>query len=202
MLERGLALLNAIANHEEGALTISELASEIGTSRATVYRLLGPLQDEGFVRRDGSGVRLGLGLMRLASKVLPHLRAVTTPTLRNLAERVGATAHLTVADGSEAQAVVVVEPSQTTFHVAYRVGSRHPLDRGAAGHAMSLPPGGQPWATSAGELEPGAYGVAAPVHGVASLRASVGVIALSPFDTEVIGPLVLHAAAEISTALN
>ncbi|WP_081250066.1 helix-turn-helix domain-containing protein [Mycobacterium avium] len=95
MLERGLALLNAIANHEEGALTISELASEIGTSRATVYRLLGPLQDEGFVRRDGSGVRLGLGLMRLASKVLPHLRAVTTPTLRNLAERVGATAHLT-----------------------------------------------------------------------------------------------------------
>lgn len=39
-------------------------------------------------------------------------------------------------DGSEALAVAVVEPTWTDYHVAYRAGFRHPLDRGAAGRAI------------------------------------------------------------------
>jgi DNA-binding IclR family transcriptional regulator len=137
-LERGLALLQAVAEAESEAPSISELATAIGASRAAVYRLLVPLQARGLVRREGSKVRLGLGVLRLASNVLPQLRMAANPALRELAEKVGATAHLTVADGSEAQAVAVVEPSWTAFHVAYRVGSRHPVHRGAAGKATGL----------------------------------------------------------------
>jgi DNA-binding IclR family transcriptional regulator len=200
--ERGLALLQAIADVEGEPPTISELAEQIGVSRAAVYRLLGPLQARGLVRRDGSRVRLGLGVLQLAGRVLPQLRQVASPVLRGLAEHVGATAHLTVADGDEAQAVAVVEPTWTDFHVAYRVGSRHPLRRGAAGKAILLrPDAGPQWSLTAGELQPGAHGVAAPVRGVPGLRASVGVVALQPLDGAKVGPLVVAAARSVAAAL-
>ena len=77
-------------------------------------------------------------MLHLASAVQPVLRDLAVPVLRALAEAVGCTAHLTVADGEEALALAVVEPSWTDFHVAYRVGSRHPLDQGAAGKAILL----------------------------------------------------------------
>jgi DNA-binding IclR family transcriptional regulator len=200
--ERGLALLQAVADVDGEPPTISELAERIGVSRAAVYRLLGPLQARGLVRRDGSRVRLGLGVLQLAGRVLPQLRQAASPVLRSLAEQVGATAHLTVADGDEAQAVAVVEPSWTDFHVAYRVGSRHGLRRGAAGKAILLRPDSPvQWSVTAGELQPGAHGVAAPVRGVPGLRASVGVVAMQPLDAAKVGPLVVSAARSVAAAL-
>jgi DNA-binding IclR family transcriptional regulator len=200
-LDRGLALLQAVADAGGEAATISELAVTIGASRAAVYRLLGPLSERGLVWRDGNKVRLGVGLLRLADKVLPGLRQAAHPVLRELAEKVGATTHLTVAQGSQAQVVAVVEPSWTSFHVAYRVGSRHALTAGAAGKAMGMRSSEQGWATSAGEPQAGASGLAAPVRGVPGLRASVGVLSLEPLDTKVVGPQVVAAAAELTAVL-
>lgn len=200
-LDRGLALLQAVADAESEAPTISDLATTIGASRAAVYRLLVPLQERGLVWRDGSRVRLGLGLLRLAARVTPQLRLVAQPALRELAEAIGATAHLTVAEGEEAQAVAVVEPSWTTYHVAYRVGTRHSLRRGAAGKAIGLRDEHPGWVGSAGELQQGATGIAAPVRGVPDLRASVGVVTFGELDEAVVGPQVIAAAAAVATAL-
>jgi DNA-binding IclR family transcriptional regulator len=200
-LERGLALLQAVADSESEAPTISDLAATIGASRAAVYRLLVPLQERGLVRREGSRVRLGLGLLQLAAKVAPQLRLAALPALRELAETVGATAHLTVADGDEAQAVAVVEPSWTAYHVAYRVGTRHSLRRGAAGKAIGLRPGGPGWIATTGELQTGAHGISAPVRGVPGLRASVGVVTFEPLDGDVVGPQVINAAIAVANAL-
>jgi DNA-binding IclR family transcriptional regulator len=200
-LDRGLALLQAVADSESEAPTISDLATAIGASRAAVYRLLVPLQERGLVRRDGSKVRLGLGLLQLAARVTPQLRLAALPALRELAEGVGATAHLTVADGDEAQAIAVVEPSWTTYHVAYRVGTRHPLGRGAAGKAIGLREQDPGWLGTTGELQAGASGIAAPVRGVPGLRASVGVVSFQALDGAVVGPLVLAAAAAVGEAL-
>lgn len=200
-LDRGLALLQAVADAGGEAATISELAVTIGASRAAVYRLLGPLSERGLVWRDGNKVRLGVGLLRLADQVLPQLRQAAHPVLRDLAEKVGATTHLTVEQGSQAQAVAVVEPSWTAFHVAYRVGSRHALTAGAAGKAMGMRSSEQGWATSTGELQAGASGVAAPVRGVPGLRASVGVLSMEPLDAKVVGPQVVAAAAALTAVL-
>ncbi|MEU9686059.1 IclR family transcriptional regulator [Amycolatopsis japonica] len=201
-LDRGLALLQAVADAGGEAATISELAVAIGASRAAVYRLLVPLSERGLVWRDGNKVRLGVGLLRLAGQVLPQLREAARPVLRELAEKVGATAHLSVAQGDQAQAVAVVEPSWTSFHVAYRVGTRHPLSAGAAGKAMTLRPGGgEGWVTSSGELEAGASGVAAPVRGVPGLKASVGVVSLEPLDASLVGPAVVAAAVRLAEVL-
>lgn len=200
-LERGLNLLQAVADAESEAPSISDLAAAVGVSRAAVYRLLGPLQKRGLIRREGSKVRLGLGVLSLAGRVLPQLRLAALPALRVLAEQVGATVHLTVADGMEAQAIAVVEPSWTNYHVAYRVGTRHPVQRGAAGRAVDLPPGGPCWVGSSGEGHSGAYGVAAPVRGVPGLRASVGVLALEPLAPNDVGPRVVETAKAVARAL-
>jgi DNA-binding IclR family transcriptional regulator len=201
-LDRGLRLLHLVAE-ASGGLTVTEAAGRLGVGRAVVYRLAGTLAAHGMVRRDAAGrLRLGAGVLRLALRAQPLVADAARPVLRRLCEQVGATAHLTVAEGGEAVAVAVVEPTRTTFHVAYRPGSRHPLERGAAGRAILAGQRGETgWASSAGELQSGAYGVAAPVPGVDGLDASVGVVALGPLDPAAVGPYVVAAASAVADAL-
>jgi DNA-binding IclR family transcriptional regulator len=201
-LDRGLRLLQFIAD-TPGGLTVTEAAARLGVGRAVVYRLAATLVAHGLVRRDQAGrLRLGAAVLHLARRAQPLVVDAALPALRKLAEEVGATAHLTIAEGGEAVALAVVEPSWTRFHVAYRTGSRHPLDQGAAGRAILVGRGGgtEP-VTTTGELEPGAHGVATPVLGVEGLEASVGVIALAPLDAATVGPAVREAANTIAAAL-
>ncbi|WP_372727011.1 IclR family transcriptional regulator [Nocardioides sp.] len=202
-LDRGLRVLDVLAG-TPGGLTVTELASRLEVNRTVVYRLISTLEQHGLIRKDARGrLHVGLGVLHLASAVQPVVRDLAVPVLRGLAEEVGCTAHLTVADGDEALALAVVEPSWTDFHVSYRVGSRHPLSQGAAGKAILL--GREPemvdFATTEGELQPGARGLAAPVRGVEGLEASVGIVTLGPLDVEVAGPLVATAAAEVAVRL-
>lgn len=200
-LDRGLRLLLLLAEDDRGC-TVTELASSLGVARPVVYRLLATLEQRHLARRGAdSRVRLGLGVLALAARVQPLLREVSTPLLRSLADGVGATAHLSVADGEDALAVVVVEPQWTQFHVAYRVGSRHPLGRGAAGRAiLSHRAGGERLATSDGELQPGAHGIAAG-WSAGALEGSVGVVSLTPLDVRVVGPAVRSAAEQLVARL-
>lgn len=202
-LDRGLRLLHLVAD-APGGLTVTEAANQLGIGRAAVYRLVSALTGHGMLRRDGDGrLRLGAGLLHLARRAQPLLAEGALPALRRLAEQAGATAHLTVVEGGEGVALVVVEPSWTSFHVAYRAGARHPLDRGAAGRAILAGRiGAAEPVSSSGELQAGAYGVAAPVLGVPGLEASVGVVALAPLDVDTTGPQVLAAARAITTALS
>jgi DNA-binding IclR family transcriptional regulator len=201
-LDRGLRLLQLVAD-APGGLSVTEAAARLGVGRAIVYRLVATLNEHGMLRRDATGrLRLGIGVLHLARRAQPLVADAALPILRRLAEQVGATAHLTVADGGEALAIAVVEPSWTTLHVGYRPGARHPLDRGAAGRAIMAGRSGDlgPIATN-GEIQPGAYGVAAALPYAGALEASVGVVALAPLDLDTVGSQVMAAAAAIAAAL-
>lgn len=203
-LDRGLRVLEVLAASPAG-LTVTALAAEVGVNRTVVYRLLATLEQHGLARRDSSGhVHVGLGVLALARGLQPVLRELAVPVLRGLAEDLGMTAHLTIADGAEALAIAVVEPSWTDFHVGYRVGSRHPLGQGAAGRAIlaGREPGPSGWVETRGELQAGARGVAAPLHGVEGLEASVGIVTLGELDTEAVGPRVVAAARELAHRLS
>ena len=148
-------------------------------------------------------------MSRLAAAVTPLIRSEARPILQELADSVGATAHLTVSEGDEALALVVVEPTWTDFHVAYRSGSRHPLDRGAAGRAiLSGRAGSADLVVTVGEIQSGAHGLAVPVLPSSEtgqpdrvVEASVGVVALEPIDPAVAGPRLERAARALSTIL-
>ena len=207
-LDRGIRVLTALADATSG-LTIAQLAERVGAPRTAGYRLVATLEAHGLARRDPDGrVHLGVGVLRLAARVHPLLREAATPPLRRLAEAVGATAHLTVAEGPDALAIAVVEPTWTDYHMAYRVGSRHRLGQGAAGKAILLGRAGTAskdaamlYTVSEGELQAGAHGIAAPIRDVPGLEASVGVVSFAPLDAASLAPRVIQAAAEISAAL-
>jgi DNA-binding IclR family transcriptional regulator len=183
-LERGLRVLRVLAEHPDG-LSVTDLAAALETNRAGVYRLLAPLLDARLVARDGSGRHtLGAGLIELASRVRPRLQEAAAAELRPLADRLKATTALTVRDGDEAVVTAVAEPRSTDMHIAYRLGLRHPLARGAAGLAIlaaNAPAAGERpevattrergWAETTGEILPGAHGVAAALGTTASISA-------------------------------
>jgi DNA-binding IclR family transcriptional regulator len=203
-LDRGLRVLEVLAATPNG-LTVTALAAQVGVNRTVVYRLITTLEQHALVRRDAAGlVHVGLGVLALARGLQPVLRELAAPVLRALAEELGMTAHLTVADGGEALAIAVVEPTWTDFHVGYRIGSRHPLGQGAAGRAIlrGREPDPSGYVETAGELQAGARGVAAPLVGVEGLEASVGIVTLGDLDAAEVGPKVVAAAAEVARRLS
>jgi DNA-binding IclR family transcriptional regulator len=214
-LDRGLRVLEALAQEPAG-LTVTELAQRVGTHRTNVYRLLATLAQHRLVRRGSDGrYLLGTGLVDLVRAVAPDLRTAALPVLAELAEKVRATAFLTLADGEEAVALAVVEPRRTHMHVAYRVGFRHPISRGASGLAILAgrppQPGERPevaaarrlgYSVTQGELQPGASGIAAPICiGGRPAEASVGVVTMGELDVSAVAPHVLAAAQAIADAL-
>ena len=103
---------------------------------------------------------------------------------------------------TEDTAVAVVEPSWTDFHVGYRVGSRHSLERGAAGRAILAGRRGDGGVvTTRGELQQGATGLSAAVLGLPVLEASVGVVTVKTLDEERVAGLVSQAAVALAEAL-
>ena len=214
-LERGLRVLRALAAEPDG-LTVSELAAELDTHRAGIYRLLAPLADERLVVRDADGrFTLGVGLLELSSAVRSRLQEVAVRELRRLADDVGATTALTIRDGEEAVVAAVVEPTSTVMHIAYRPGLRHPLDRAAPGLAILAAgpplPGERPevglarsrgWSETTGELLPGATGVAAPILVAGKpAEASISAVWIEPRDAAAMAEPVVRAARAIAEAL-
>jgi DNA-binding IclR family transcriptional regulator len=215
-LERGLRVLEVLGRHP-GGLSVSELAKELGTHRAGVYRLLGPLLGQHLVVRDDDGRHtLGVGLIELASRVRPRLQELAAEHLRGLADELGATAALTLRDGDEAVVALVVEPRSTNLHIAYRPGLRHPLDRAAPGIALlaALPerPGERPevaearargWAYSDGELLTGARGVAVVIPAPAGrVSASISIVWIDDRDPRRISQRLIPVADLIGAGLH
>lgn len=206
-LDRGLRVLAAVADAPDG-LSVTELANTLGIGRTVVYRLVVTLEQHAFLRRSSDGrCRLGLAVLTLGRQLQPVVRDASLPALRLLSDALGATAHLTVVDGSEALTAVVVEPSRSDLHVAYRLGARHPLESGAAGRAILAArtvagrPLDPPWVISTGDGQQGAFGIAVPIVGVPGLEASVGVVSMRELNESEAGPRVARAAGEIARAL-
>ena len=201
-LDRGLRILSLVAA-SDGRFTINEIAESLGISRTVAYRLIVTLEEHDLLHRDDQGrIGAGFGMMAFRNAYLPELKARATPALARLADASGATAHLTIADGDDAVALMVVEPSRSDMHVAYRVGARHRLDMGAAGTAILLGRDDSAGvASTSGELQPGAAGMAAPIRGVPGLEASVGIVSLHDIDASTVEPLVLEAARAVAEAL-
>jgi DNA-binding IclR family transcriptional regulator len=106
-----------------------------------------------------------------------HLRDLSLPVLRQLADRTRTTASLLVAEGDEQVAVAVIVPAGVAYHLSFQEGSRYPVNRGSAGLALlaSSPPTPEErdiitqarrdgWVLTHGEVEPNAWGLAVPVR--------------------------------------
>ena len=214
-LARGLAALELVAAAENG-MTVGEVAERLGVHRTIASRLLGALAGHRLIARDAGGrYRVGSGLIALARQYEPLLKTAASGVLRRLADKLGATALVTVHDGDSAVAVAVAEPGGLVAHLVYRPGHRSPLDRGAAAYALRsqlAPEPGEPpgvararrdkYAIAHGEVTAGAYGVAAPIPRAPGERpACVLLITVDRQLAESALPAVTDAARQVSVLL-
>lgn len=210
-LDRGLRVLELLAEQER-PLSSVQIAAALGVHRSIAYRIVRTLEDHRLLQRRSDGCwQLGVGLVVLARTVSPTLHTAATPELADLANDLGMTAFLSVADRDECVTVLTVEPRHSQVHVAYRPGVRHPIDRGGPGLALLAGgpprPGERPevtiaraagYALTSGEVVPGLSSVAAPVVPVDGVVvASVAVLFLQE-PPRAVGPVArrVRAAAE------
>jgi DNA-binding IclR family transcriptional regulator len=216
-LDRGLRILEHLAG-AGGPQPIADVAAAVGLHRSIAYRLVRTLEDHQLVERDALGrYGLGLGVAALARGLRTDLQSAALPQLNALVTGLGMTAFLVVRAGDEAVTVTSIEPQHSAAHVAYRPGTRHPVDRGAPGLALLMPeppsPGARPeltearrvgWATSRGEVIRGLRSVAAPVLGPdGGSRAALAVVFVDDaVDAGRIGEAVAAAAQAVSRHLH
>jgi DNA-binding IclR family transcriptional regulator len=176
-LARGLTVLQVVATSRRG-LTVQEVASHIGVHRTIAHRLLSTLAQFRLVAKGEDGrFRSAAALAVLGASFDNNVRQLSLPTLRALADELGSTVSLLVAEGDQQVAIAVIVPNNVFYQLSFHEGSRYPLDRGAAGIALlaSMPPRPderdlvpqtrqQGWVITHGEVEPNTYGLAVPVR--------------------------------------
>lgn len=176
-LARGLNALQLVASSPTG-LTVAQVADDIGVHRTIAYRLLSTLAQYRFVAKGEDGrYRSAAALAVLGASFDNNVRQLCVPTLRSLADELGTTVSLLVAEGDQQVAIAVMVPTNVFYQLSFHEGSRYPLDRGAAGIALlaSMPPRPQErdlvrearqqgWVITHGEIEPNTFGLAVPVR--------------------------------------
>ena len=119
---------------------MTEAAARLGVGRAVIYRLVGTLAAHGLVRRDRAGrIRLGAGLLQLARRAQPLLADARCRRYGGWPRTWAPPRTSPSPRATRRWLWSLVEPTWTQFHVAYRVGSRHALERGASGRAHPRP---------------------------------------------------------------
>lgn len=176
-LARGLNALQLVTGAPAG-LTVQQVADGVGVHRTIAYRLLGTLAEFKLIAKGEDGrYRPAAALAVLGASFDRNVRQLSVPTLRALADDLGTTVSLLVAEGDQQVAIAVIVPTQVAYQLAFHEGSRYPLNRGAAGIALlaSMPPRPgerdlvaqarkQGWVITHGEIEPNTYGLAVPVR--------------------------------------
>jgi IclR family acetate operon transcriptional repressor len=133
--ERSLRLLALLAN-EGRALTLAELAAQLGLPKGTAHRICTQLLASGFLARDVDerSFSVGPALRKLAFDTLNHgvVRGLRHEVLSALVHEVGETCNLTTLDGAQVLYLDRVE-AQWPLRLTLDVGSHVPLHCTASG---------------------------------------------------------------------
>jgi DNA-binding IclR family transcriptional regulator len=230
-VDRALAVLAALAQHGS-ALAAADLVSRTGLSQSTLYRQLASLKRWGFVLEvDGRyapgplSLQLALGF-DMASHLVQTARVDMLALARQSQESVG----LVVAVNGQAVCIEMIE-SRQALRCSFEKGRSVPLQKGASARCLMahLPePAAQAliqaeprrksllaelaairksgYASSDGEVDPGVWGVSAPLTGPGKLAvAALTLMAPSVRVQGRQGPLTqmtVLAAGRISRSLN
>lgn len=137
-LEKGLDILELLASKHK-TLSKTQIAQELGRSTSEVFRMLGCLEERGYIseRAPGDGYGLTMRLHDLVNKWPPHARLVSAalPEMRLLAEQTLQSCHLGVLNSGKLYVAAQAE-SPLPISLNFRVGSEFPLLRTASGRVL------------------------------------------------------------------
>ena len=130
-VERAVRILGFF-RPDEAELSLSELTSRLGTSKATAHRYAMALRQAGLLRYDAAAGMYSLGprVVELASSALAGLRIIKIagPHMERLVQEVNETVVLSILDGESPVVVRVEDNTDRIVRISVRTGSRLPLD--------------------------------------------------------------------------
>ncbi|WP_419998510.1 IclR family transcriptional regulator domain-containing protein [Streptomyces boninensis] len=171
-LERGLAVLCALAAAPGGRLPPSTLVKATGLARSPVDRIAATLARLGYVREESRELVLAPRLLRLGGAYLRSagIAEAVDPLAARLADELDESVSVAVPDGGAVR-FVVQHTRRRALSVSFRVGDVLPAERcapgllfaeaGAEGEAGAAARG---WAVDDQLIEPGLVAVAVPVR--------------------------------------
>lgn len=210
-IERATRLLG-LFTVENPELSLSQMAVQLGVSRATVHRYATALRGGGLLRMTSSGYSLGPRVIELAATAIAGLRvaSIAGPFLERLVDAANETAVLSVWDG-EAPVVVRVDDNTTrTVRINVRTGSRLERDSAQGTIFRAYPPiserglsgvAAEGLAFSASRIE-GIAALATPVFQADRIVASLALVGTLPSIEEARTSAVGTALREIGGALS
>lgn len=132
-------MLLLFASSSEPRLGVTQIATELGFSKAVVHRILTALRNKGLVEFDPASRRYSLGplIMSLGLTYLQQLdvRTVALPELSDLSRRTNETTTLSVRSGSQRVYVDQVTPPREVL-MSVKLGVAYPLHAGASSKAF------------------------------------------------------------------
>lgn len=136
-VERALDILMCFVQKPQ--LGMMEIAEYTGLNKSTVFRLLGTLEEKGFVQRDPytDKYQLGFRIWELSTNI-DHTNDPATlflPEMERLRDELDETVSLYVRDGLERIRIQAVESRQAIRRVA-PIGARMPLSVGASSKVL------------------------------------------------------------------
>ncbi len=137
-IERAADVLFLFADAPD-TLGVTDIANELGISKAVVHRIVTSLCDRGLVIADPETRRYGLGpgVLQLASTYLERLdvRSIAVDAMHRLSRKTNETATLSVLHGDERVYVDQVTPAREV-KMTVQVASAFPLHAGASSKAF------------------------------------------------------------------
>ncbi|MFG2090058.1 MULTISPECIES: IclR family transcriptional regulator [unclassified Spirillospora] len=138
-VERAMDVLLLFGRSSRPDLGVTEIATELGLTKAAVHRILTALRSRELITLDPGTRRYALGhaAIALGRAYLARmdLRAMAAPELRRLAQRVGETATLSIRRGDTRLYVdQVVRPHELRVEVS--LGIPYPLHAGSSSKAI------------------------------------------------------------------
>jgi len=139
-VERAADILMHFASSPSPDLGVTEIAEELGLSKAAVHRVLASLRSRGLVDLDERTRRYSLGLsaMKLGLTYLERIdiRRIARPYLQELSDRTSETATLSIPVGDRHRIYVdQVTPTREVIMAVPR-GEPYPLHAGASSRAL------------------------------------------------------------------
>lgn len=153
---RAIRILRALGSGP-AAMTATEVAQKIGLPRATTFRLLLTLEEEGFVDRQDTLYSLGWDLARLAGSIDPAARLVprVSGVVDELADEIGETVTLSVRRGRyDLDLVAQANPRRVGMAMSDMHGMKWPLHASSTGKLLLAElDDGQVEAATSGKLD-------------------------------------------------
>ena len=138
-VNRATDVLTLFARRPEPTLGVTEIAQELGLSKAAVHRLLTTLAAKGFIRVDRESRRYALGpavlTLSLAYLERIDIRRLALPVMRDLSEATNETSTLSIRSGWTRVYVDQITPPREV-RMSVQLGHPFPLHAGSSSKAF------------------------------------------------------------------